>query len=559
MKKIFSFLTAILFVGSMWATTYSVTVDQNKSGNNNVHITTTTANSYQDVSYNDVTWRVAWTGAGVPTSGNKNQCQFGTSTNKCETLRFSTSDISGTITSVKVTTWGASSTAASCSVTVGTTVFQDSEKQTSVALNNTSGRIIEFTGSASGTISIDWSQSTAKAIYVSKIEVTYSASTNPFVAANPVSLDFGTVELNSTPATQTFALTGSNLDNTHDVTVSAPAGFKISIGEGEPAASVAITPSSKAISATIIVTPVTSAAGTFNNNITISSDDLSEDSTVAVSLAVVNPVAVESIDLSKTELTLADGESETLTATVLPAEATNKAVTWLSGNEAIATVDENGKVTGVASGNTTITCKSVADNTITASCAVTVKGPDIILDFSDNTNWGFPTTAKSTAEATYTSGDYSVKVSAGCQYYSATTEGPAALLVGKTDAYVVLPLLTDTAIAKVVTDSVANGSGTVTFNVYQGNADVSTEVTSCKVRHEFVIYPKKKNVAHSIIITNNQNARFNKIRIYFGPQDKATAVDNTDASVKAMKVMREGQIFILRGDKTYTVQGQLVK
>jgi len=39
----------------------------------------------------------------------------------------------------------------------------------------------------------------------------------------------------------------------------------------------------------------------------------------------------------------------------------------------------------------------------------------------------------------------------------------------------------------------------------------------------------------------------------------ATGVDNTDASVKAVKVLREGQIFILRGEKVYTVQGQLVK
>lgn len=38
-----------------------------------------------------------------------------------------------------------------------------------------------------------------------------------------------------------------------------------------------------------------------------------------------------------------------------------------------------------------------------------------------------------------------------------------------------------------------------------------------------------------------------------------TALDNTDVSVKAVKVLREGQIFILRGDKVYTVQGQLVK
>ena len=40
---------------------------------------------------------------------------------------------------------------------------------------------------------------------------------------------------------------------------------------------------------------------------------------------------------------------------------------------------------------------------------------------------------------------------------------------------------------------------------------------------------------------------------------QTTALDNTKSDVKAVKVLRDGQIFILRGDKVYTVQGQLVK
>ena len=79
-------------------------------------------------------------------------------------------------------------------------------------------------------------------------------------------------------------------------------------------------------------------------------------------------VAVESVTLNKTELTLKVGGEETLTATVAPDDATDKAVTWSSDNTAIATV-ENGKVTAIAAGTATITAKA-GDKTDT--CSVTV-------------------------------------------------------------------------------------------------------------------------------------------------------------------------------------------
>ena len=79
-------------------------------------------------------------------------------------------------------------------------------------------------------------------------------------------------------------------------------------------------------------------------------------------------VAVESVTLNKTELTLEVGDEETLTATVTPDNATDKTVTWSSDNTAVATV-ENGKITAVAAGNATITAKA-GDKT--AACIVTV-------------------------------------------------------------------------------------------------------------------------------------------------------------------------------------------
>ncbi|MGN1062589.1 MAG: Ig domain-containing protein, partial [Candidatus Scatosoma sp.] len=79
-------------------------------------------------------------------------------------------------------------------------------------------------------------------------------------------------------------------------------------------------------------------------------------------------VAVESVTLNKTELTLEIGGEETLTATVTPDNATEKTVTWSVSPAGIVTV-ENGKVAAVAEGTATVT--ATADGK-SATCSVTV-------------------------------------------------------------------------------------------------------------------------------------------------------------------------------------------
>ncbi len=80
---------------------------------------------------------------------------------------------------------------------------------------------------------------------------------------------------------------------------------------------------------------------------------------------------VESVTLDQDTLTLSVGENGTLTATVLPETATNRDVTWTSNDPNIATVDENGNVTAVKAGKTTITV-TTKEGSYKASCAVTV-------------------------------------------------------------------------------------------------------------------------------------------------------------------------------------------
>lgn len=84
---------------------------------------------------------------------------------------------------------------------------------------------------------------------------------------------------------------------------------------------------------------------------------------------------VTGISLDKSELSLDQGATATLTATVEPADAGNKKVNWTSSNEQVATVD-NGVVTAVGAGTATITAKT-EDGNFTATCAVTVTGANV--------------------------------------------------------------------------------------------------------------------------------------------------------------------------------------
>ena len=84
------------------------------------------------------------------------------------------------------------------------------------------------------------------------------------------------------------------------------------------------------------------------------------------------PVAVSSITLNENTLALTVGRSETLTATVLPDNAADKNVTWVSSDSEVATVDANGKVTAVKAGNATITVSVDSNPALTDTCEVTV-------------------------------------------------------------------------------------------------------------------------------------------------------------------------------------------
>ncbi|MDO0822084.1 S8 family serine peptidase [Desulfosporosinus nitroreducens] len=87
-------------------------------------------------------------------------------------------------------------------------------------------------------------------------------------------------------------------------------------------------------------------------------------------LQMVSITQVQSVSLNKNSTTLNVGNTETLTAMVYPANATNQTIFWSSNNTSIATVN-NGKVTAVAPGTAVITV-TTEDGNKTVNCTITV-------------------------------------------------------------------------------------------------------------------------------------------------------------------------------------------
>ncbi len=110
------------------------------------------------------------------------------------------------------------------------------------------------------------------------------------------------------------------------------------------------------------------SAGQAIITVTTTDGGLTASCTVNVTQKIVPATG---INLNYSELELSVGGSESLVATVLPTNATNKEVIWSSTNEAVVTVDENGLVSAVGAGDAIIVVKTV-DGGYQDFCTITV-------------------------------------------------------------------------------------------------------------------------------------------------------------------------------------------
>ena len=156
---------------------------------------------------------------------------------------------------------------------------------------------------------------------------------------------------------------------TMDIGDSQTLQWQFSPAQSNPAATASFTSSNPSVATVDLYGKVTAiSAGTATITAT------TNYWTTATCQVTVNPMLATSISLNQTSMTLPVGSTQQLTATVLPAGASDKTVTWSSSDESIVTVDANGNVTGVGTGYATITATTNDGSNLSASCAMTVTG-----------------------------------------------------------------------------------------------------------------------------------------------------------------------------------------
>ena len=132
--------------------------------------------------------------------------------------------------------------------------------------------------------------------------------------------------------------------------------------------------------------------------VTATAEGKSGTCAVTVKAKAVN---VTEVTLDRAELTLTEGETETLTATVKPDNADNRKVAWSSDKTDVATVDGAGKVTAVKAGEAVITV-TTEDGGKTATCKVTVKAKAVPVTGVEVNPWVVTLSVRGTSKLSYT-------------------------------------------------------------------------------------------------------------------------------------------------------------
>ena len=208
---------------------------------------------------------------------------------------------------------------------------------------STSG-VISGTPTAQGTSNFTVTASNNGGSDSKPLSITISSATN--IPVQSVSLDKTSLELTEGGTGTLIATVEPNNATNKNVTWSTSNASIATVNNGE-------------------VTAVSAGTAT----ITATADGKSATCTVTVTAATV---PVTGVTLNKTSTSLYVGDTETLTPTITPDNATNKNVTWSSDDTSVATVDASGLVTAVARGTAVITATAADGSGANASCTVTV-------------------------------------------------------------------------------------------------------------------------------------------------------------------------------------------
>ena len=121
------------------------------------------------------------------------------------------------------------------------------------------------------------------------------------------------------------------------------------------------------------VTSGGAVTGVSQGTATITARSLDNDLSATCVVTVTEPVRASSVSLSSSSLTLKQGKTATLTATVSPSDTYNKTVTWSSSNSSAVSVDQKGVVTALQENSSAVITATTNDGGYTATCNVTVE------------------------------------------------------------------------------------------------------------------------------------------------------------------------------------------
>lgn len=281
---------------------------------------------------------------------------------------------------------------------------------------------------------------------------------------------------------------------------------------------------------------------------------------------VYQEVPVTGVEVTPATATLKAGETLQLTATITPAEATVKNVTWTTSDADVAIVSADGLVKAIAAGNATITA-TTEDGNLTAVCNLTVKPISFKKALAANELVAGKKMLIVNADENRTLGQ-----SAKNNFPEVAIEPVNHILTTVPAEATIITLMQDNGVYTFAVDGgyitattassnymrIAEEQSTLTqWNITLGENGVATIVCAdSKSKRNTIRYN-----ADAKLFSAYKGDAENDVVIYIERDDQGTDVENTvlEGAETIQKVIIDGNLYIIRGEHMYDATGAVVR